>query len=195
MAEIVLFHHARGLTDGVVGFAESLREAGHTVHTPDLYEGRTFPSISAGVANAEEIGFGTVIERGWTAMEGMAGALVLAGFSLGVLPAQSVAQKRPGVLGGIFYHGVAPPSMLGGEWPAGLPLQVHFMEEDPWADEDLEVARGLQAAEDAAELHLYPGSGHLFADPGSDAYDPEAATLLLERSLEFLARIDGSAGV
>ena len=57
MAEVVLFHHAQGLTSGVVAFADELRRAGHTVHTPDLLDGRTFGSIDDGLAYAEDLGF------------------------------------------------------------------------------------------------------------------------------------------
>jgi len=65
MAEVVLFHHALGLTPGVVAFADELRRAGHTVHTPDLFDGRTFATIEEGMGYAEKIGFpGEVIDRG-----------------------------------------------------------------------------------------------------------------------------------
>lgn len=96
MTEVVLFHHAQGLTPGIVAFADELRRAGHTVHTPDLFTGRTFDTVEEGVGHVEEIGFGEVIERGARAVDGLPGELVYAGFSLGVLPAQSLAQTRPG---------------------------------------------------------------------------------------------------
>jgi dienelactone hydrolase len=95
MIEVVLFHHAQGLTPGVVAFADELRRAGHTVHTPDLFEGRTFGSIEAGMGFVEE-------------------------------------------------------------------------------------------AKDA-ELFLYPGDQHYFADSSLPSYDHDAATLLTERVLGFLA--------
>ena len=42
MTEILLFHHAQGQTPGFLAFADELRVAGHAVHAPDLYDGRTF---------------------------------------------------------------------------------------------------------------------------------------------------------
>ena len=45
MTEILLFHHALGLTPGITEFAGHLRGAGHTVHTPDLYDGHTFRTV------------------------------------------------------------------------------------------------------------------------------------------------------
>src|SRR5215207_5185562 len=120
MAEILLFHHARGLTGGCLAFAEELRGAGHVVHAPDLYEGRTFDSLAAGVGHAEEIGFDTVIARGAAVAEGLSDGLVYAGFSLGVLPAQQLAQTRPGARGAVLMHSCVPPSEFGGPWPEGL---------------------------------------------------------------------------
>ena len=57
MTEIILFHHAQGLTSGLVAFAAELRRAGHTVHTPDLYDGHTFETLEEGVGYAKRVGF------------------------------------------------------------------------------------------------------------------------------------------
>src|SRR5512132_4478532 len=81
MAEVVLYHHVQGLTTGVVSFADELRRAGHTVHTPDLYDARTFATIEDGMAHAREVGFGALLERGVAALEALASpGLVYAGF-------------------------------------------------------------------------------------------------------------------
>jgi dienelactone hydrolase len=188
VAEIVLFHHAQGLTDGVKAFADELRAAGHVVHTPDLFEGRTFDSIEDGVGHAREVGFGTIVERGEAAAEGLSNELVYAGFSLGVMSAQNLAQTRPGAKGALFFDSALPPSEFGGEWPEGVPLQIHMMEADEWAEEDLPAAREL-AENDDAELFLYPGDKHLFADSSLPSYDEEAAKLLKQRVLGFLERV------
>ena len=189
MAEILLFHHAQGLTSGVLAFAHELRAAGHVVHTPDVYDGTTFDDLDDGVAFAREVGFGTVFERGRAAADGLPDELVYAGFSLGAMPAQSLAQTRPGARGALLFHGCAPPSEFGDGWPDGVPLQIHIMEGDPWADEDLPAAREIDATVESAELFLYPGDEHLFADSSLPAYDERAATLLKQRVLEFLDRI------
>jgi dienelactone hydrolase len=190
MAEVLLFHHALGLTPGVVAFADELRAAGHTVHTPDLYEGKTFDTVDDGVANAREIGFGMILERGRASADDLPSELVYAGFSLGGMPAQSLAQTRPGAQGALLFHAALPPSEFGERWPEGVPLQIHFMEDDPWAEEDLPAAREIVETVDGAELFLYPGNGHLFADSGSPDYDEHCADLLMQRALEFLARAD-----
>jgi dienelactone hydrolase len=190
MATVVLFHHALGLTPGVVAFADDLRAAGHTVHTPDLFEGRTFPSIEAGLAYAEEIGFpGGVIGRGERAVEVLPPDLVYAGFSLGVLPAQKLAQTRPGASGALFFYSCVPVSSFGSSWPREVPVQVHGMDRDPiFAGEgDLDAARELVAQAPEGDLFLYPGDQHYFADPTLPSYDEGAATLLKRRVLEFLA--------
>ena len=188
MTEIVLFHHAQGLTPGVISFADELRQAGHTVHTPDLFEGRTFATVEEGVAHADEIGFGEVIERGVRAVDGLPSELVYAGFSLGVLPAQKLAQTRPGARGALLFHSCVPISEFGDAWPEGVPVQIHAMDADPYfVDEgDIDAARALVEQVDVAELFLYPGDRHLFADSSLPSYDAEAAALLRERVNAFL---------
>jgi dienelactone hydrolase len=186
MAEILLFHHAQGLTEGVGAFADDLRAAGHTVHVPDLYEGRTFATLDEGVGYAKEVGFGTVVERGRAAAEGLPGGLVYAGFSLGVMPAQLLAQTRAGAKGALFLSAALPVAEFG-EWPPGVPAQIHLMEGDEWAQEDLPAARELAETVEGAELFLYEGSSHLFADSSLADYDETAAKLLRERVLAFLA--------
>lgn len=189
MAEVLLFHHAQGLTDGVRAFADDLRAAGHVVHTPDLFEGQTFDSIEEGVGYARETGFGTIGERGEQAAEALPDGLVYAGFSLGVMPAQNLAQNRPGAKGALFFDSAMPPSEFGGEWPEGVPLQIHMMEDDEWAQEDLPAARELAENVDVAELYLYEGDQHLFADSSLPGYDEAAATQVKQRVIAFLARL------
>jgi dienelactone hydrolase len=191
VAEVVLFHHAQGLTPGVVAFAEGLRSAGHTVHTPDLFDGRTFSSIDEGMAHAQEIGFPDgVIERGARAVAGLPAGLVYAGFSLGVLPAQHLAQTRPGARGALLCYSCVPVSAFGSLWPACVPVQVHGMDRDPIfvGEGDLDAARELIAEADDGELFLYPGDQHYFADSSLPSYDPEATALMTQRMLDFLAR-------
>ncbi|MGI5436704.1 dienelactone hydrolase family protein [Streptomyces shenzhenensis] len=195
MADVVLFHHALGRTPGVTGFADELRRAGHTVHTPDLFEGRTFATLDEGMAHVGQIGFGEVIERGARAVEHLPAELVYAGFSLGVLPAQMLAQTRPGARGALLYYSCVPATEFGPAWPEDVPVQVHGKESDPlFADEgDLDAARELAASADRAELFLYPGDQHYFADRTLPSYDAVAAQLLLDRSLTLLRTLDTPA--
>ena len=186
MAEVLLFHHAQGLTPGVLSFADRLRAAGHVVHAPDLYEGKTFADLNEGIGYAREAGFDTIIERGRLSADGLPDDLVYAGFSLGVMPAQLLAQTRPGAKGALLFSAAIPPSEFGGPWPEGVPLQIHMMEDDEWADEDLPAARQIVETVESAELFLYPGDGHLFADDSLPDYDEDAAALLTERTLSFL---------
>jgi dienelactone hydrolase len=189
MAEVALFHHALGLTPGVVAFADALRRAGHTVHTPDLFEGRTFATLEEGVAHAGEIGFGEVIARGVRAVAGLPAELVYAGFSLGVLPAQQLAQTRPGARGALLFYSCVPVAEFGPAWPDGVPVQVHGMDADPIfvGEGDLDAARALVESTGQAELFLYPGDQHYFADSSLPSYDADAAALLVRRVLDFLS--------
>lgn len=189
MAEILLFHHALGLTPGITEFADHLREAGHTVHTPDLYDGHTFRTVEEGVGFARDTGFGTILERGVRAADDLPSDLVYAGFSLGVMPAQQLAQTRAGARGALLLEACVPPSEFGSSWPDEVPVQVHGMDADPsFADEgDLDAARALVDEAADAELFLYPGDQHLFADTSLPSYDAEAAALLTRRVIAFLA--------
>jgi dienelactone hydrolase len=189
MTTILLFHHAQGLTSGVIGFADEIRAAGHAVLTPDLYDGRTFDDIDDGVTFARGAGFGEILRRGIATADDLPPDIVYAGFSLGGMPAQALAQTRPGARGALLYHACVPPTEFGDTWPPDVPVQIHFMQDDPWAEEDLPAARALAAQVDAAELFVYPGSGHLFADASLGDHDEQAARLLMERTLAFLDRV------
>jgi dienelactone hydrolase len=188
MAEVLLFHHALGQTEGFVAFADELRSAGHTVHAPDLYQGRRFASTAEGMAHAEQVGFDEIIDRGVRAASELPNDLFYAGFSLGVLPAQKLAQTRAGARGALLFYSCVPTSEFGTSWPAGVPVQIHGMDADPMFVEegDLDAARALVASVDEAELFLYPGREHYFADASLPSYDAGAATLLTRRVLAFL---------
>lgn len=187
MAELLLFHHAQGLTAGCLAFADDLRAAGHVVHTPDLYDGRTFTDFDDGVGYSRQVGFEVIIQRGRLAAEGLPSDMVYAGFSLGVMPAQMLAQTRPGAKAALLLHGCVTPSEFGRPWPAGVPLQIHTMDADDWGDAD--VARQLVETTEDAELFLYPGDRHLFTDSSLPPYDEGATTLLMQRVLRFLDTI------
>jgi dienelactone hydrolase len=188
MSEVLLFHHALGLTPGCLSFADELRAAGHVVHAPDLYEGKRFDDLDAGVGYAQQVGFGSISERASLAAEGLPTALVYAGLSLGVMPAQRLAQTRPGARGALLISAAVPPSEFGGDWPEGVPLQIHMMEDDQFVrDEgDLDVARQLVEAIDGAALFLYSGDKHLFVDNSLPDYDEAAATQVKQEVLSFL---------
>jgi dienelactone hydrolase len=191
MAEVVLFHHAQGLTPGVVAFADHLRQVGHIVHTPDLFDGRTFDSIEAGMSFVRELGFDKVISLGEEAVKNLSAELVYAGFSLGEVPAQKLAQARPGARGALLFYSCVPVSEFGATWPKGVPVQVHGMDADPYfvGEGDIEAARALINEAEDGELFLYPGDQHYFADSSLPSYDATATPLLLQRVLEFLARL------
>jgi dienelactone hydrolase len=154
MTTLLLCHHAQGQTTGFLAFADELREAGHTVHAPDLYDGNTFRDLNEGVAFAEQIGFPEIIRRGSAEATGLPADIVYAGFSLGVLPAQSLAQTRPGARGAILFHACVPTSGFESSWPKGVPLHVHMMDADPWAEEDRPVAEALVEEVEDAEPFL-----------------------------------------
>lgn len=189
MTEVVLYHHVQGLTEGVRSFADELRQAGHTVHAPDLFDGRTFATIEDGMAFAREAGFGALAEQGVAVADDFGSEVVYAGFSFGVMVAQQLAQTQPGARGAMLMYSCLPVSEFGGAWPASVPVQVHGKDNDPFFAEDVEAARALVESTDRAELFLYSGTEHLFADSSLPEYDAAAAALLMERALAFLNRI------
>lgn len=193
MAEVLLFHHAQGLTPGIHAFADELRAAGHTVHLPDLFDGRTFPSLDEGLAYAKAVGFESLLERGVRTADDLPAELVYAGFSLGEMMAQKLAQTRPGARGALLFYSAIPISgeWAFGPWPEGVPVQIHGMDADPIfvGEGDIEAAREIVATVADSELFLYPGDQHYFADSSLPSYDAAATALLTTRVLEFLARV------
>jgi dienelactone hydrolase len=189
MTEVLLYHHVQGMTAGVRSFADELRQAGHTVHTPDLFDGHTFDTIEEGMAFARDAGFGALAERGVAAAQEIRPDVVYAGFSFGVMIAQQLAQTRPGARGALLMYSCLPVSEFGEAWPANVPVQVHGKEADPFFLEDLEAAQALVDSTDHAELFLYPGEEHLFADSSLPAYDPAATATLTERVRTFLDKV------
>ena len=193
MATVLLFHHARGQTPAFLAFADALRRAGHTVHTPDLFDGRTFPSIDEGIAYANEIGFEALLERGARTADDLPAELVYAGFSLGEMAAQKLAQTRAGARGALLFYSCIPISgeWAFGPWPDGVPVQIHGMDADPIfvGEGDIDAAREIVETGEDAELFLYPGNQHYFADSSLPSYDADATVLLTRRVLEFLDRV------
>lgn len=193
MAEVLLFHHAQGLTPGVRAFADELRAAGHVVHTPDLFDGRTFESIGAGMAHIKSVGFDELRARGVRLAEEHPPALVYAGFSFGAMTAQQLAQTRPGARGALLFSSCIPITgeWAFGPWPDDVPVQIHGMDADPYfaGEGDIDAAREIVASAPDAELFVYPGNQHYFADSSLPSYDAVATAFLMERVLAFLARI------
>jgi len=192
MAEVLLFHHAQGLTAGIHALADELRVMGHTVHTPDLFDGRLFGSIDEGMAFVRETGFDDLVERGVRTADDLPSELVYAGFSLGEMIAQKLAQTRPGARGALLFYSCIPISgeWAFGPWPDGVPVQIHGMDADPYfvGEGDIDAAREIVETVRDAELFLYPGDQHYFADSSLPSYDADATALLTRRVLEFLDR-------
>jgi dienelactone hydrolase len=195
MAELVLFHHVQGLTDGVQAFAEQLRAGGHTVHVPDLFDGERPGSIDDGVALVQKIGDQTLAERADRAVADLLAGLVYAGMSLGAATAQRLAQTRPGARGALLYEGCMPITgeWAFGPWPDGVPVQIHGMDADPFfaLEGDIDAARELVATvgPQLAELFVYPGDRHLFTDSSLPSYDAAATALAVQRSRQLLDRV------
>ncbi|GAA4726667.1 dienelactone hydrolase family protein [Isoptericola chiayiensis] len=187
MAEIVLFHHACGLTDGVREFAGTLDDAGHRVHVPDLYDGVTFADVDAGVAHAVSLGEGEIARRAAAAVADLPTDVVYGGMSMGTARAAEAVLQRPGARAAFFLYGAVAPSWWDATWPAGVPSQAHVTTDDPWREPEAE--QEYAAAVPGGELFVYPGAGHLFAERGHPDHDTDSAALATRRVLELLAAL------
>ncbi|OON82696.1 dienelactone hydrolase family protein [Streptomyces tsukubensis] len=146
--------------------------------------------------HAERTGSGTLVERGEAAAQGLPPGLVHAGFSPGVLPAQKLAQTRPGAKGALLLEACVPVTEFGEAWPRTVPVRIHGMDADEFSvgEGDIVAARALVESAPDAELFLCPGDRHLFTDRSLPGYDASAAKQLMERVLDFLRTVDGDTG-
>ncbi len=195
MADVVLFHHVQGLTDGVRAFAAQLSAGGHSVHTPDLFDGERAATIEDGLTLTRRIGDDVLDARADQAVADLPKELVYAGFSFGAGTAQRLAQTRPGARGALLYEACIPITgeWAFGPWPDGVAVQIHGMDKDPFFGQegDIDAARELVATigPDLGELFVYAGDRHLFCDSSLASYDAEAAALVVRRSRAFLDRV------
>jgi dienelactone hydrolase len=187
MTHAVLFHSGLGLTRHVVDFADVFRADGHTLTTPDLYDGEVFDNLADGIAKRDAVGIPELSRRAAAAVEGLPPDVVYLGFSLGAASAQALAFMRPGARGAVLMHACLPPAMLGIEaWPGALKAQIHWAEADPWVDATAVRALADLAPAGACERFTYPGGAHLFGFDGYEDFDAESAALMTERVREFL---------
>jgi dienelactone hydrolase len=184
MANIVLFHSAYGLRPAVHAAAERLRVAGHTVHTPDLYGGRTADQMSDALALRDEIGASTLGARAAGAVTDIPSGTILAGFSLGASYAQRVGAAEPRVAGLLLLHGTGESATV----RPGLPVQLHVASRDEFEPaEDVAAWHATLARSGASvEVFEYTG-GHLYTDHDLPDFDAASADLTWERALKFCA--------
>jgi dienelactone hydrolase len=192
MVDVLLFHHSLGQTPAFEWFADRLRGAGHSVTTPDLFEGKTFETIDAGMATVESIGFDQLIERGVRAADGSPHQVVYVGISMGVLPAQKLAQTKPGALGAVFISSCVPTQYFSDGWPSDVPVRIYGTDADPIfvGEGDIEAAREIVASAADAELITYPGDEHLLVQVEPPARDDAAANAVVASVLAFLVELE-----
>jgi dienelactone hydrolase len=185
MASIILFHSALGLTTGTKKFADTLARDGHTVLTPDLFDGETFETLEEGVKKRDALGIPELIQRAVKSVERAPAASIYIGFSMGAAAAQFLAATRVGAQGVVLMHAVLPLAAIGmSRWP-DVPIQIHSSSEDQWVDWAV-----LEAVAEAtsAQVFRYPGRAHLFVDESSSDYVPEHAKVLIARVRDFVKR-------
>lgn len=189
---ILLLHAWWGLNEDVHHFANRLAGAGYAVVAPDSFGGE----VATSVERAEKLATGAdpgrveaialaAVDR-LAALTGPDVPLAVVGFSFGAAFAFAVPASRPAVRATVVYYGTNGGPILSA---TTVPVLGHFAEDDPYEPADWveEVERTLREAGRDVEFHRYPGTGHWFAEPSKDAYDPAAAELAWERTLAFLA--------
>ncbi|MFG3255646.1 dienelactone hydrolase family protein [Streptomyces sp. NPDC048172] len=195
MTEIVLFHSVLGIRAGITDAAARFRAAGHTVHTPDLYEGRSFDTYDEAFAFLASIGgIPELITRTQASVEHLPEDVVYAGFSNGGASVLLLTATRPGARGALLFHAAMPLTAFEMDftWPHGVPAQVHYATGDPYREEAgiTGLAAEVRAAGAPFDQYDYEGTGHLFSDPElPEEYDKESAELMFSRALEFLERV------
>lgn len=191
MADIVVFHPALGLRPAVQEFADALRNTGRRVHTPDLYEGRTFSDVEAGVAERDRIGVDVLLERAATALQGLPDEVIYAGFSMGAMTAQLFAATRPSARGALLIQGGGPLDRLGiDRWPDGVPVQIHVADDDPWFDRAAAETAAAELPLGQVDLQSYATDGHLFFDADGPNFDPTATQAMMAAIERWLADND-----
>jgi dienelactone hydrolase len=188
IAEIILFHHAQGLTEGLRELAERIRAAGHEVHTPDMYSGVVFGRLDEGLAFASRIGHDAIEEVAHRAARQHPHADTVIGFSLGAFPAQLLAQEWNRIHGLVLVAGGLPPRDLRSDWRLDVRLSAHAADPDDWIPAG--SLESLLRRARAPYVYRYPGLGHMFVDPSSPDYDADAADLFEERLLTWLEEGD-----
>jgi len=191
MARVLLVHSVHGLRPAVLETAERWRAAGHEVHTPDLFDGRTTESVEEGMAIRDEIGNDELLRRAVKAAapllaeEGKA-PLVYAGFSLGAALAQNLALADEKAAGLLLLHGT---SDIREDAHTEIPVQLHVAEPDPFESDDWLSAWYLNMRRAGADVEVfrYRGAGHLYTDPGLADFDADAAARTWAVADAFLA--------
>ncbi|MFD8871209.1 dienelactone hydrolase family protein [Streptomyces sp. NPDC059590] len=187
---ILLLHSMYGLRPAVHAAADRLRAAGHEVHVPDLFEGRTADSAEEGMALKEEIGGDELLRRAVIAAAPLSDrGVVYAGFSLGGSIAQNLALGDEKARGLLLLHGTS--DLPDDAATDGLPVQLHVADPDPFEPHDWLNAWYLRMGRAGAdvEIYRYPGAGHVFTDPELPDYDEEAAEATWKVALGFLSEV------
>jgi carboxymethylenebutenolidase len=190
---LLVLHAWWGLNDFVKDFCRRLAEEGYVAIAPDLFDGK----IATTPAEAEKLSSGADMEK-------IADGLVAAADQMGSLP--EVSGKALGVIGFSFgafwalwlsarqsspihavtvFYGTGPDNFSQSQ----AAYLGHYAESDPYEPPVgvKELEKYLRSAGRPAALYTYPGTGHWFFESDrSDAFNPTAAKLAWERTLEFL---------
>ncbi len=180
-----------GLKPFFKAVCDQLAELGYTALAPDYYNGRIGTTIEETKVLQEEA------EGDFEAMSALIKAakdhlvslrtgkpIAIVGYSMGTDWAVITAANEPDVSGTVLFYG---------GWSTDFSKMKskvlgHYAETDEWVpfEQAKEMEQNMKAAGVDVTIHLYPGAAHWFMESDRPEYDPAAASLAWERTLEFL---------
>jgi carboxymethylenebutenolidase len=192
---IIVIHQNRGLNPHIEDVARRLALADYVVLAPDLMSmvGGTpagdekamqeFAAMPKDVALADAVRSVAYLKS----RSDVTRKLGAVGFCWGGGNVNELAEEVPALAAVVAYYGVAPP--LDKVKDIKAELLLHYAGLDTRVDA---TRPGYEAALKKAGVrftsYTYEGANHAFNDDTTDRYDPEAAKLAWQRTLDFFAR-------
>lgn len=190
---VIVLHAWWGLTDFFKGVCDRLAEAGFVAVAPDLYDGRVAQTVEEAQEIAESMNYiyskAKVTAAAGLLMDhpGVRGrSLGAIGFSMGAGWALLLSILDPKEVAAVVaFYGTEKADYS----RARAAYLGHFVEEDPYEHiADVRIMEdAIRGSKHEITIYLYPGAKHWFFEADRpEAYDPEAAQLAWERTIEFL---------
>jgi carboxymethylenebutenolidase len=191
---IILIHEWWGLNDQMIGLADQFAGLGYAALAVDLYQGQS----AATPEEAHELMRGLPEDRALKTLKEAAAFLktqdavdgervAVIGWCMGGGYALQMALEEPSLKAAVMYYGrlVTDENRLA---ELEVPLLGIFGAEDRGisADSVRDFKHTLEKHTKRAEIHLYEGAGHAFANPNNPGYQAEAAADAWEKTKVFL---------
>lgn len=170
---------------------DRLAGQGYTALALDYYDGQVGTTIyetkvlQASVESDPEILGGMVkAAKDHLTSLGKGQSIAMLGFSMGADWSLLTAAKEPDVAATVLFYGHWSPDFS----KMKSKVQGHFADADEWQPLDgvRETEQNMKAAKVDVTFYVYPGTAHWFMEEDRPEYNPAAAALAWERTLQFL---------